>query len=127
MLSLLSSEVGIAQVVSISHAQHPSVPRRTPIPTLPLFVILRGDLFHGGHQGRHFHRRAHKRDRHHQVWQEGSHPQALVDASTFEQKLDYLHQNPVARGYVDDPTHWRYSSARNYAGQPGVIPVTRAF
>jgi hypothetical protein len=32
------------------------------------------------------------------------------------QKLEYMHVNPVKRGYVDDPLHWRYSSARNYAG-----------
>jgi hypothetical protein len=32
-----------------------------------------------------------------------------------KQKLDYIHQNPVKRGYVDDPLHWRYFSARNYA------------
>ena len=30
---------------------------------------------------------------------------------------------PVVRGYVDDPVHWRYSSARNYAGQLGLIDV----
>ena len=29
------------------------------------------------------------------------------------QKLDYIHYNPVKRGYVDDPTHWRYSLKRN--------------
>ena len=31
--------------------------------------------------------------------------------------------HPVRRGYVDDPLHWRYSSARNYAGLAGLIPV----
>ena len=40
------------------------------------------------------------------------------------QKLEYIHNNPVVRGFVDDPTHWRYSSARNYAGQAGLVPVT---
>jgi len=40
------------------------------------------------------------------------------------QKLEYIHNNPVERGYVDDPLHWRYSSARNYAGQKGLVPVT---
>jgi putative transposase len=30
------------------------------------------------------------------------------------QKLEYMHNNPVRRGYVDDPMHWRYSSARDY-------------
>ena len=43
----------------------------------------------------------------------------------LQQKLDYVHMNPVRRGYVDDPTHWRYSSARSYAGQEGLVPVTR--
>ena len=28
----------------------------------------------------------------------------------MRQKLEYIHNNPVKRGYVDDPTHWRYSS-----------------
>ncbi len=40
------------------------------------------------------------------------------------QKLEYIHNNPVVRGYVNDPIHWRYSSARNYAGQVGLVPVT---
>ena len=34
----------------------------------------------------------------------------------MEQKMEYIHNNPVARGYVEEPTHWLYSSARNYAG-----------
>ena len=34
-----------------------------------------------------------------------------------------IHQNPVKRGYVDQPEHWRYSSARNYLGQPGLIGI----
>ena len=41
------------------------------------------------------------------------------------QKLEYIHGNPVRRGYVDDPVHWRYSSARNYAGLEGLIEVER--
>jgi hypothetical protein len=39
------------------------------------------------------------------------------------QKLEYTHNNPLRRGYVDDMLHWRYSSARNYAGQAGLLPV----
>jgi len=41
----------------------------------------------------------------------------------LKQKLDYIHYNPVKRGYVDNPTDWRYSIARNYAGISGLIPV----
>jgi hypothetical protein len=33
----------------------------------------------------------------------------------LRQTLEYIHDNPVKRGYVSDPTRWRYSSARNYA------------
>jgi len=41
----------------------------------------------------------------------------------MRQKIEYIHQNPVKRGYVDDALHWRYSSARNYAGLDGVLEV----
>lgn len=66
----------------------------------------------------------HKVDREYQLWQEGSHPQLIQDETMMRQKLTYIHQNPVRRGYVDEPVHWRYSSARNYEGLPGVIPVS---
>jgi putative transposase len=58
-----------------------------------------------------------------QLWQEGSHPQQIQDEEMMLQKLEYMHNNPVERGYVDEPAHWRYSSARNYARQPGLIEV----
>ena len=65
----------------------------------------------------------HKVDRIYQFWQEGSHPQQVQNEDVMRQKLEYIHRNPVVRGYVDDATHWRYSSARNYAGLPGLFPV----
>jgi hypothetical protein len=43
------------------------------------------------------------------------------------QKVEYIHQNPVRRGYADEPEHWRYSSARNYAGMQGLINVCMAW
>ncbi|GAB6042278.1 REP-associated tyrosine transposase [Endothiovibrio diazotrophicus] len=64
-------------------------------------------------------------DRDHQVWQEGSRPQLIQNAQMLRQKLEYIHYNPVRRGYVDDPVHWRYSSARVYAGEEGLLPVCR--
>jgi len=70
-----------------------------------------------------FHKARHKVDREHQVWQEGSHPEQIQNEAMMRQKLEYIHNNPVARGYVDDPMHWRYSSARNYAGQPGLLEI----
>jgi putative transposase len=70
-----------------------------------------------------WHKPRHKGDREHQVWQEGSHPELIQGEPMMRQKLDYIHNNPVARGYVDDPLHWRYSSARNYAGREGLLEV----
>ena len=48
------------------------------------------------------------------VWQEGFHPIAIDSGDFFRQKLYYLHENPVRKGFVEKPEHWRYSSARNY-------------
>jgi REP element-mobilizing transposase RayT len=70
-----------------------------------------------------FYKLAHKTDRDYQFWQEGSHPQLIQNEEMMRQKLEYIHYNPVRRGYVDEPTHWRYSSARNYAGQSGLLEV----
>ena len=69
------------------------------------------------------HKLPHKHDRTYQVWQEGSHPQLIQGHEMMRQKIEYIHGNPVRRGYVDDPVHWRYSSARNYAGSPGLLQV----
>jgi REP element-mobilizing transposase RayT len=68
-------------------------------------------------------KRAHKCDRDHQLWQEGSHAEMICSEPVMREKLNYIHQNPVKRGYVDLPEHWRYSSARQYLGQPGLIEI----
>jgi REP-associated tyrosine transposase len=65
----------------------------------------------------------HKTGSKHQVWQEGSHPELISSLEIMRQKVEYIHNNPVKRGYVDEPAHWRYSSARNYAGEKGIIDV----
>ncbi len=70
-----------------------------------------------------FYKLKYKTKQEYQLWQEGFHPQAILDEEMFRQKLDYIHNNPVKRGYIDDPAHWRYSSYRNYMGQPGLLQV----
>ena len=68
-------------------------------------------------------RKRHKADRDYQLWEEGYHPQMIENHSVLRQKLEYIHHNPVKRGYVDEARHWRYSSARNYDGDVGLMPV----
>jgi DNA-binding CsgD family transcriptional regulator len=46
---------------------------------------------------------AHKSHSDHQVWQEGSHPQEIDTHEMVDQKLDYIHNNPVLRGLVVAP------------------------
>jgi len=70
-----------------------------------------------------FYKKAHKTDRKLQFWQEGFHPEWISDDKMLKQKIEYIHQNPVKRGYIDKPEHWRYSSARDYSGQDGLIEI----
>ncbi|MDX1590726.1 MAG: transposase [Balneolaceae bacterium] len=60
----------------------------------------------------------------HQLWQEGFHPKHIFSNAMMIQKIEYIHQNPVKRGFVDREEDWTYSSARNYLGMRGLIPVT---
>jgi REP element-mobilizing transposase RayT len=49
-----------------------------------------------------------------QVWQEGSHPEAIFTRKFAKQKMDYIHLNPVRAGMVKTAVKWPYSSARAY-------------
>jgi hypothetical protein len=69
------------------------------------------------------HKLRHKTRSTHQVWHEGSHSKQVQNNDLMRQKLTHIHENPMKRGDVEEPAHWRYSSARNYAGQPGQIEV----
>lgn len=46
-----------------------------------------------------------------QFWQKTSHPIALTDIKIFNQKIEYIHNNPVVAGLVTEAEYWRYSSA----------------
>ncbi len=72
-----------------------------------------------------FYKKAYKHDRAYQFWQEGVHPELIQGDEMMRQKIEYIHQNPVKRGYVDKAEHWRYSSARNYVGRSGLLEVCR--
>ncbi len=54
------------------------------------------------------------------LWQPGFHPQEISSRSVLEQKLTYLHENPVRKGLVRCPDDWWYSSASWYTGEKRV-------
>lgn len=57
-----------------------------------------------------------ERDNDYKVWQDGFHPKGIYDEEFGLQKLEYIHKNPVKKGYVLKPEHWFYSSASFYRG-----------
>lgn len=58
-----------------------------------------------------------------QFWQQDNHPIELWSAEVIEQKVDYIHNNPVVSGFVTDDFHWKYSSAIDYSGGKGVLDI----
>jgi putative transposase len=68
-----------------------------------------------------YHKQPTKTKSAYQVWQEGFHPQQIVSEEMLQQKIDYLHHNPVRIGVVERPEDWMYSSARDYVGRRGII------
>ncbi|QQL51000.1 REP-associated tyrosine transposase [Mucilaginibacter ginkgonis] len=56
-----------------------------------------------------------------QFWQQHNKPIELWSAAVIEQKIDYIHNNPVEAGFVDNANEYLYSSARDYCGIPGLV------
>ncbi|MBX9679476.1 MAG: hypothetical protein K2X38_11990 [Gemmataceae bacterium] len=53
-------------------------------------------------------------DRERRLWQPSRHPMAILEEPFWQQKLDYLHDNPHRKGLVLRPEYWRFSSAAWY-------------
>jgi putative transposase len=51
-----------------------------------------------------------KRNNDFQLWQQHNHPIELTTKEMENQRLDYVHNNPVEAGFVNDPTAWQWSS-----------------
>lgn len=61
----------------------------------------------------------------HQVWQEGMHPVELFTKRFTDQKMDYIHNNPVAAGIVYEPQHYVLSSAADYfENRKGLVKIS---
>ncbi len=53
-------------------------------------------------------------DRSRRCWQPSRHPVAIENERFWQQKVDYLHDNPRRKGLVQRGSHWRFSSAAFY-------------
>ena len=57
------------------------------------------------------------------VWTHENHAELIYSQNFIEQKLDYIHTNPIRAGIVANPEGYLYSSARNYAGLESVLEI----
>jgi REP element-mobilizing transposase RayT len=65
-----------------------------------------------------------KRTDHFKLWQDGSHAMDIFTIDFLQQKVDYIHNNPVRNGLVDLPEHYRFSSARDYfTEEKGLVDI----
>ncbi|SEL72816.1 REP element-mobilizing transposase RayT [Aquimarina amphilecti] len=58
-----------------------------------------------------------------QFWQQHNKPIELWTDKVIQQKIDYIHTNPVGSGFVSDPVDWKYSSARNYQDDHTILEI----
>ena len=59
-----------------------------------------------------------KRNHRYSLWQHDSDVFSIVSESTFMQKVNYVHQNPVRAGLVERAEDYRWSSARFWKNSP---------
>jgi len=57
------------------------------------------------------------------VWQDTSHPISLENNYLIDQKINYIHQNPVRALIVANAEDYMFSSAGDYAGIKGMINI----
>ncbi len=58
-----------------------------------------------------------------QFWQQHNHPIELSTYEILQQRIDYIHSNPVEAGFVGNPSDWLFSSAGDYKGKTGEIDI----
>jgi REP element-mobilizing transposase RayT len=60
-----------------------------------------------------------------QVWTHENHAEHIYSQKFIEQKVNYIHNNPVRAGIVMRPEDYLYSSASNYAELDSIMEVLK--
>jgi len=59
-----------------------------------------------------------------QFWQQDNHPIELTNNFMYDQKLEYIHQNPVVQGFVEKAEDYVWSSMKDYiVGKGGLVKI----
>lgn len=67
----------------------------------------------------------HKRNSEYQFWTHENHAELIYSNKFIEQKIRYIHNNPVISGIVAKAEEYLYSSAVNYADEEGLLKVQK--
>lgn len=54
-------------------------------------------------------------DGNYELWEKTNMPKIIESQDFFNQKLEYIYNNPVKKNYVVQPEHWYWSSANHYS------------
>ncbi len=71
----------------------------------------------------HFRGQCHPKKIENKVWKDNFDCFELYTNEMIDQKMNYIHDNPVRAQIVDEAHHYIYSSARNYSGMIGLLDV----
>lgn len=56
-------------------------------------------------------------------WQDGNEAKEIHSTAFLEQKLEYIHENPVKAELVENAEEYIHSSAKNYTGEAGLLKI----
>ncbi|MEO1253296.1 MAG: transposase [Bacteroidota bacterium] len=70
-----------------------------------------------------YHAKFNKRVKDKQFWTHENHAVELTSNDMIDSKLNYIHENPVRAGWVENAEDYLYSSARNYAGLNNLLEI----
>jgi len=62
-------------------------------------------------------------NKNYQFWQQHNKPIELLSSKIIDQKLNYLHNNPVDEGFVLESHEYKYSSAIDYSDGKGLVKI----
>ena len=65
----------------------------------------------------------HKKIKYFKVWQDRNDAKEIHTTAFPEEKMNYIHNNPVRAVLVANPEDYLYSSARDYSGEKGLVKI----
>jgi hypothetical protein len=64
-----------------------------------------------------------KKIKYYKVWQDGNDAKEIHSTAFLEEKMEYIHHNPVRAEIIANPEEYLYSSAIDYSGGKGLVNI----